>query len=54
MVQKSFSYHNSSHRRAFVYFGAANYKASVYLNAQKLGDHAGGFTPFNVLAYFSH
>jgi beta-glucuronidase len=45
--RKSFSYHKRDRSRVFVYFGAANYKASVYLNAQKLGDHEGGFTPFD-------
>ncbi|MEI8323962.1 MAG: glycoside hydrolase family 2 TIM barrel-domain containing protein [Betaproteobacteria bacterium] len=33
--------------RLFVYFGAVNYQAEVYLNGHKLGRHEGGFTPFN-------
>ncbi len=33
--------------RQFVYFGGANYKAHVYLNGKKLGQHVGGFTPFS-------
>jgi beta-glucuronidase len=33
--------------RAFLRFGAANYRADVYLNGQKLGTHIGGFTPFS-------
>jgi beta-glucuronidase len=32
--------------RLFLYFGAANYQADVYLNGKKLGRHIGGFTPF--------
>jgi beta-glucuronidase len=33
--------------KVFLYFGAANYQADVYLNGKKLGMHKGGFTPFN-------
>ncbi|HUZ57238.1 MAG TPA: glycoside hydrolase family 2 TIM barrel-domain containing protein [Hanamia sp.] len=33
--------------RLFIYFGAVNYRADVYLNGKKLGMHIGGFTPFN-------
>jgi len=33
--------------RRFLYFGAVNYEADVYLNGKKLGKHVGGFTPFN-------
>lgn len=34
-------------KRLFLYFGAANYQADVYLNGKKLGRHIGGFTPFS-------
>ena len=45
--KKSFDYQRRADRRLFVYFGAANYQADVYLNGTKVGQHEGGFTPFN-------
>lgn len=33
-------------RRLFLYFGAVNYKADVFLSGEKIGSHEGGFTPF--------
>lgn len=46
-LKRSFDYNLSTGKRLFVYFGAVNYKAEVYLNGTKLGIHEGGFTPFN-------
>ncbi len=31
----------------FLHFGACNYLAAVYLNGEELGEHEGGFTPFD-------
>ncbi|WP_340110758.1 glycoside hydrolase family 2 protein [Maribellus mangrovi] len=36
----------SSHKRYFVYVGAANYISTVTFNGKVLGKHEGGFTPF--------
>src|ERR1700687_1625935 len=45
--QRYFSYQKREHTRTFLYFGAANYQARVWLNGIKLGEHEGGFTPFD-------
>jgi beta-glucuronidase len=45
--KKSFDYQTRGGTRQFLYFGAANYQAIVYLNGEKLGMHTGGFTPFS-------
>jgi beta-glucuronidase len=46
--KKSFDYKAKiDNSRAFIYFGAVNYRADVYLNGKKIGNHIGGFTPFN-------
>ena len=37
---------SGANSRVFLWFGAANYEADVYLNGHKLGHHVGGFTPF--------
>jgi beta-glucuronidase len=45
--KKDFNYQLEKDKRLFVHFGAINYKAIIYLNGIKLGEHEGGFTPFN-------
>ncbi len=45
--KKTFDYKPVQGNRYFMYFGAVNYRADVYLNGKKLGMHKGGFTPFN-------
>jgi len=45
--RKEFNYRKREGTRVFVYFGAANYRAVVYVNGEKQGGHEGGFTPFN-------
>jgi beta-glucuronidase len=46
--KRSFDYHKQADGSKFyVWFGAVNYRADVYLNGKKLGMHKGGFTPFN-------
>ncbi|RYY28603.1 MAG: beta-glucuronidase [Sphingobacteriaceae bacterium] len=45
--KKSFDYKIPASGKVFLYFGAVNYKADVYLNGKKLGAHKGGFTPFD-------
>ncbi len=45
--KKAFDYQKDQpSNRLFLYFGAVNYQADVYLNGNKLGSHKGGFTPF--------
>jgi beta-glucuronidase len=44
--RKNFRVMPQQGRRYFLYFGAVNYEAHIYLNGKKLGVHKGGFTPF--------
>jgi len=45
--KRSFNCNKATKKRVFVHFGAANYRAFVYLNGEELGEHTGGFTPFD-------
>jgi len=45
--KKSFDYNTKPNSRLFIYFGAVNYNAIVYVNGEKIGSHTGGFTAFN-------
>lgn len=45
--KKTFNYQRNNDSRVFLYFGAINYHAIVYLNGKEIGQHIGGFTPFN-------
>jgi len=45
--KRSFDYSLEENKRLFVYFGAVNYDAVVYLNGYKVGVHQGGYTSFN-------
>lgn len=44
--KKTFTYNIHKEKRLFLHFGAVNYLTSVYLNGKLLGNHEGGFTPF--------
>jgi beta-glucuronidase len=46
--KRLFDYQKQSNNDKFyLYFGAVNYRADIYLNGKKLGMHKGGFTPFD-------
>jgi beta-glucuronidase len=45
--QRVFEHRRDPERRVFLWFGAANYRASVFVNGRRVGGHEGGFTPFN-------
>lgn len=45
--RKKFEYRATDKQRVFLYFGATNYKSYIYLNGIKIGQHTGGYTPFN-------
>jgi beta-glucuronidase len=45
--QRNFSYRKRPLTRTFLYSGSANYLGRVWLNGTKLGEHVGGYTPFD-------
>ncbi|RZK38712.1 MAG: beta-glucuronidase [Pedobacter sp.] len=45
-LRRKFDIKPEAGKRYYIYFGAVNYEAHVYLNGKKLGVHKGGFTPF--------
>ncbi|WP_220494882.1 glycoside hydrolase family 2 protein [Lacibacter sediminis] len=45
-LRQKFKADPKANKKYFLYFGAVNYEAHVYLNGKKLGIHKGGFTPF--------
>ena len=44
--QRRFTAHLPPGKRAFLRFGAVDYRAKVWLNGKFVGEHEGGFTPF--------
>jgi beta-glucuronidase len=46
--KKTFEVDKAPGRRLFLYFGAVNYEAIVYVNGKRLARHVGGFTPFEL------
>ncbi|HET7732188.1 MAG TPA: glycoside hydrolase family 2 TIM barrel-domain containing protein [Paludibacter sp.] len=42
-----FQYEVKDNKRVFLHFGAVNYEAIVFVNGKEIGQHVGGFTPFN-------
>lgn len=45
--KKDFTVKKTPGTRNILYFGAVNYETKVYVNGTKIGEHIGGYTPFN-------
>ena len=45
--EKTFSFTKHERTRVFAYFGGVNYRARIYCNGEFLGEHEGGYTPFD-------
>lgn len=44
--KKDFQYTRKKDELAYLYFEAVNYEAIVYVNGERIGNHVGGYTPF--------
>ena len=44
--KRSFNFKKQVGKTTYVYFEAVNYEAKVYLNGTLVGEHTGGYTPF--------
>lgn len=45
---RRFDVAKESNKRLFLYFGAVSYRCRIYLNGKEIGQHEGGFTPFQM------
>ncbi len=45
--ERDFEYHKNPGKRVFLHIGAANYRAFVWVNGQRVCEHEGGFTGFD-------
>ena len=45
---RRFDVKKESDKRRFLYFGAVSYRCRIYLNGEEIGEHEGGFTPFQI------
>lgn len=45
---RKFDVKKESQKRVFLYFGAVSYRCRIYLNGKEVGNHEGGFTPFQI------
>ncbi len=45
---RRFDVQKEADKRLFLYFGAVSYRCRIYLNGKEIGQHEGGFTPFQI------
>ncbi len=45
--KKDFTINKKTNNKVYIYFGAVNYRAMVYVNGELAGEHVGGYTSFN-------